>query len=81
MKHKILSDFEMQTDYPVQARRPDLVLIHKKRKKNLPSIGFYGGSCEFEGWQKAREMPRPCQRAEKAVEHEGNSDINCSYDP
>ena len=30
--HKILWDFEIQTDHLIPARRPDLVLINKKRK-------------------------------------------------
>ena len=31
--HKILWDFEIQTDHLIPARRPDLVQINKKRKK------------------------------------------------
>ena len=30
--HKILRDFEIQTDHLIPARRPDLVLINKKRE-------------------------------------------------
>ena len=32
--HKILGDFKIQTDDLVQARRPDLVIVYKKKKKN-----------------------------------------------
>ena len=32
---KILWDFEIQTDNSIQTRRPDLVLIVKKRKTEL----------------------------------------------
>ena len=31
--HKILWDFERQTDYLIPARRPDLLLINKKKRK------------------------------------------------
>ena len=31
--HKIIWDFEIKTDHPIPARRPDLVLINKKKKK------------------------------------------------
>ena len=31
--HKLLSDFEIQTDYQISARRPDLVTFNKKEKK------------------------------------------------
>ena len=35
--HKILWDFEIQTDHLISARRPDLVIVNKKKKKeNLP---------------------------------------------
>ena len=30
--HKILSDFEIQMDHLILARRPDLVLINKKKE-------------------------------------------------
>ena len=32
--HKLLLDFDMQTDHLISARRPDLIIIHKK-KENL----------------------------------------------
>ena len=37
--HKILLDFEIKMDHLISARRPDLVLINKKRE-NLASSGF-----------------------------------------
>ena len=33
--HKILSNIEIQTDHIISARRPDFVLIYKKRRKKL----------------------------------------------
>ena len=30
--HKILWDFEILTDHPIRARRPDQVLINKKKR-------------------------------------------------
>ena len=30
--HKLLWDFDMQTDYLISARRPDLIIIKKKRE-------------------------------------------------
>ena len=32
-KHKTLWDFELQTDHPIPAKRPDIVRINKKKKK------------------------------------------------
>ena len=31
--HKLLSDFNMQTDHLIPARRPDLIIINKKKRK------------------------------------------------
>ena len=31
--HKLLWDFETQTDHPISARQPDLMIINKKKKK------------------------------------------------
>ena len=32
MRHKILRDFEIQTNHPNSARKPDFVLINKKKE-------------------------------------------------
>ena len=40
--HKLLRDFEKQTDHLISAKRPDLVIINKKKKKkNLPNNGLH----------------------------------------
>ena len=31
--HKLLWDFDIQTDHLISARRPDLIVINKKKKK------------------------------------------------
>ena len=38
MQHKILWDFVIQTDHLIPARRPNLVIMNKKKK--LPNGGF-----------------------------------------
>ena len=71
--HKILCDFEIQTDHLIPVRRLDLVIInHKNNKENLPSSGFWrsGGP-----WSKILKL---CQRTKKTVEHEDDSHSNCS---
>ena len=30
---KFSGDFEIQTDHPISTRRPDLVIVHKEKKK------------------------------------------------
>ena len=36
--HKILWDFNIQTDHLISARRPDLIIINKKKKKKICKI-------------------------------------------
>ena len=41
-RHKLLWDFEKQTDYLILTRRPDLIIVNKKRKekKTCRIVGF-----------------------------------------
>ena len=36
--HKLLWDFNIQTDHQISARRPDLIIINKKKKKKICKI-------------------------------------------
>ena len=36
--HKLLWDFNIQTDNLIPARRPDLIIINKKKKKGICKI-------------------------------------------
>ena len=33
--HKLLWDFNIQTDHLISARRPDLIIINNKKKENF----------------------------------------------
>ena len=60
--HKPFRNFEIQTDPPIQTRRPDLVLSYKK--KNLSFCGFCGErrvQSEIKGKRKSRQISLPCQ--------------------
>ena len=53
--------------------RPDLVLIYKKKKTSGEFCGSSGLPSENKGKRIDGQILRPCQTAEKAVEHECNS--------
>ena len=38
--HKLLWDFDIQTDQLIPARRPDLIIINKKKKKICKIVDF-----------------------------------------
>ena len=74
--HKLLWDFNIQTDHLISARRPDLIIINKKKKKeNLQNCRLCCPS-----WpQKTERMWKPCYRIEKTMEHEGDNYTNCDW--
>ena len=60
--HKILRDFEIQTDHIIHVRRPNLVIINKK--ENLSSSGFCHSNrphSENKRKWKERQVLRRCQ--------------------
>ena len=76
--HKILWDFKIQTDHSILARGPDLVLINKKRTYHLMDFTVQH-TIERKQKRVKRQILGPCQRVEKAVEHESDSDTNWSW--
>ena len=38
--HKLLWDFNIQTDHLILARRPDLIIIKKKKKRTCKIVDF-----------------------------------------
>ena len=38
--HKLLWDFDIQTDHLISARRPDLIIINKKKRKISKIVDF-----------------------------------------
>ena len=55
--HKILWDFEIQTDYLISARRLDLEIVNKKLKKeeNLPNSGLCRSGCPQDKTERKRK--------------------------
>ena len=39
--HKTFWDFEIKIDHVISARLPELEIVNKKRKENLPNSGLY----------------------------------------
>ena len=76
--HKILCDFEIQTDHLIIARWPGLPLFNKK--KDLSSCGF----CSFfepqsENKRKQRKYLDLAGELKKAIENEDDGDTNRSW--
>ena len=73
----ILWNFTIQTDHLIPARRPDLVIKKKERKRELVVLLTFPFQWISE-WKSEktneRQLFRSCQRTKKAVEHEDDSD-------
>ena len=67
--HKILWDSEIQTDYLISARWPDIVIINKKRELSHKMDFAIPADQRVIKKAKKRQVLRPYQRTEKAVEH------------
>ena len=63
-KHKIIWDFKIKMDLLIPARRPDLVIVEKKKRElDIPT------DHREKKKRKERQVLRPCQRTMKAVKH------------
>ena len=75
--HKLLWDFNIQTDHLIPARRPDLIIINK-RKRICKIVDFaVPADHRINLKESEKKVPRPCQRIKKIVEHESNDCANC----
>ena len=78
MRDKILWD--SQTHHPILARRPHLVLVDKKEKLvKFSTLDYY--RVKIKRLEKYIQIPGPCQRTEKVIKHEGDSNTNHSWSP
>ena len=78
--HKILCDFETQMNHPIPVRRPDLVLINKK-KKRCCLVDF---AVAVDNRTKIKESAKIYKRLDlareikNAMEYEDDRDTNCN---
>ena len=69
--HKLQWDFDIQTDHRISARRPDLIII-KKKKWNCKIVDF---AVSADPWIKLKE----CEKKDKTVEHAGDNYTNRNW--
>ena len=80
--HKVLWDFDMQTDHLISARRPDLIIINKKKMRTCKIVDFAVladhriklKECEMK--DKYLDLARELK---KTMEHEGDDYTNCDW--
>ena len=80
--HKLLWDFDIQTDPQISARRPDLIIINEK-KKICKIVDFAVpanqriNQKECEKRDKYLDLARELKK--KTMEHEGDNYTNCDW--
>ena len=79
--HKLLWDFDIQTDRLISARRPHLIIIKKKKKKeNLQNCGLtVPADHRIKLKESEKKFKYLDQGIEKTVEHEGDDYTNCDW--
>ena len=80
MRHKIIWDFEIQTDYLILTRRPDQEIIYKMKKEDVPNSELWrSGGSRSENYSKRNEGHKYLDlvREQKiAMEYESDGDTN-----
>ena len=73
--HKLQWDFNIQTDHIIPARRPDLIIINKKKKRTCKIVDFAVPGDD-------RIKLEECEKRDKyltLVEHVGDNYTNCNW--
>ena len=84
--HKILWDFDIQTDHLISARRPDLIIINKKNKKKKKKKGEFAKlstllshKIKLKECEKKDKYLNLARELKKTMEHEGDNYTNCDW--
>ena len=88
--HKLLWDFDVQTDHLISARRQDLLIINTKKKKKKKErickiVDFFVPADhriklkEYEKRDKYSDLARESEKNPKNMEHEGDNYTNCDW--
>ena len=87
--HKLLLNFDIQTDHLISARRQDLIIIKKKKKKetkekkeNLQNVDFAVSTdhrVKLKESQKRDKYLNLARELKKTEEHENDVYTNCNW--
>ena len=80
--HKLLWDFDIQTDHLIPARRPELIIINKKKKKICKIVDFAVPAehrIKLKECEKRHKYLDLARELKKTMEHEGDNYTNCDW--
>ena len=79
--HKLLWDFNIQTDHLIPARRLDLIIINKK-KRTWKIVDFAVPAdhrIKLKECEKRDKYPDLARELKKTMEHAGDNYTNCNW--
>ena len=83
--HKLLWDFDIQTDHLISARRQDFILINKKKEKKTCKIVDFAVSADhrikLKECEKRDKYIDLARELKKTMEYEGDNYTNCDWCP
>ena len=79
--HKVLWDFHIETGHLISARRPDLIIINKKKKtcKIVDFAVLADYRIKLKEWEKRDKYLDLARELKKTMEHEGDNYTNCDW--
>ena len=79
--HKLLCDFDIQTDYLISARRPDLIIINKNKKicKIVDFAVPADKRIKLKECEKRDKYLVLARELKKTMEYEGNNYTICDW--
>ena len=79
--HKLLWDFNIQTDHLIPARRPDLIIINKKKRicKTDDFAVPADHKIKLKECEKKDKYLELARELKKSVEHAGDNYNNCNW--
>ena len=79
--HKVVWDFDIQTDHQISARRPYLVIVNKKQKTywivEFTALVDHRGKLKV-GKKRDKYMDLAKELKKKIIEYESDGDTNCN---
>ena len=80
--HKLLWDFDIHADHLISARRPDLVIINKKKKRICKIVDFVvpaDHKIKLKECEKKDKYLDLARELKKTMEHESDDCTNCDW--
>ena len=77
--HKLLWDFDIQIDHLILARRSDLIIINKKKKRICKIVDFADHRIKLKECEKKDKYLNLARKLKKTMEYEGDNYTNCDW--